>query len=107
MSSATRHHFQLRRTKIISVAFGCIFAQQVAEAADSSLFLFEDFATAIQDKKDSGLDQQRLFRIDHAVHGKFPIRHGCKRSLCTLAGKQDGPHGLPGSLQKQDPQNYH
>ena len=42
-SSATRHHFQLRRTKIISVAFGCIFAQQVAEAADSSLFLFEDY----------------------------------------------------------------
>ena len=42
-SSATRHHFQLRRTKIISIAFACIFAQQVAEAADSSLFLFEEY----------------------------------------------------------------
>ena len=40
---ATRYHFQLRRTKIISVAFGCIFAKQVAEAADSSLFLFKDY----------------------------------------------------------------
>ena len=60
-------------------------------------------ATAIQDKKDSRLEQQRLFRIDHTVHGKFLIRYGCKRSLCTLSGKQDGPFGLPGSLQKQDP----
>ena len=42
-SSATRHNFQLRRTKIISVAFGRIFAKQVAEAADSSLFLFKDY----------------------------------------------------------------
>ena len=28
---------------MISVAFGCIFSKQVAEAADSSLFLFKDY----------------------------------------------------------------
>ena len=29
--------------KIISVVFGCIFAKQVAEAADSLLFLLQDY----------------------------------------------------------------
>ena len=38
-------------------------------------------ATAIQDKKGSGLEERSLFRIDHSARGKFPIR---RHSLCAL-----------------------
>ena len=48
-------------------------------------------ATAIQGKKDSGLEQCRVFRINHTVHGNFEMAQLHMYSLHALETKNDGP----------------
>ena len=49
------------------------------------LYLFEDYLLLLFKTKRT-VDWKALQEIDHTVHGKFPIWHCCKRSLCTISG---------------------
>ena len=74
-----------QKTEDTSVAYGFISTYVPSQSRDKffAVFVRRLSATAVQNKKDSGLEQCSLLQINHAAHCKF--RYGT--ALCAVVAR--------------------